>query len=256
MTAAERWRHDLEAWAIPEWILAQAEEDPWIHPPVLFEVPDAIDDTPSHERAGELLNGESILLDVGCGGGIAAMAQASRVKKIVGVDYQPEMLVMFERNARARGLDYETVEGFWPAVAPQTPVADVVTAHHVVYNVPDVVPFIQSLDDHARLRVVLELPTQHPLSTMSAAWRFFWDLERPSTPTPDDLIDVLTEMGINATQERWEGTMRTEQNFEQAAHFMRIRLCLPSIRENEVLEFITSHGTPSRRSLATVWWDK
>jgi SAM-dependent methyltransferase len=256
MNAAERWRHDLEAWAIPQWILAQAEEDPWIHPPVLFEVPDVIDATPSHERAGELLNGESILLDVGCGGGIAAMAQANRVKKIVGVDHQPEMLVMFERNARARGLEYETVEGFWPAVAPRTPVADVVTAHHVVYNVPDVVPFMQSLDDHARLRVVLELPTQHPLSTMSTAWKFFWDLERPSTPTPDDLIDVLTEMGINASQERWEGAMRAEQNFEQAAHFMRIRLCLPSNRENEVLEFITSHATPSKRSLATVWWDK
>lgn len=256
MSAAEHWRRDLEAWAIPEWILDQAEEDPWIHPPVLFEVPDLIESTPSHERAAERLNGESSLLDVGCGGGIAAMAQSERVRKVIGVDHQPEMLVMFERNARERGLDVETVEGFWPMVALETPVADVVTAHHVVYNVADVVPFLGALDDHARARVVLELPSRHPLSTMSEAWEFFWGLERPTAPSPDDLIDVLSEMGIDAAQERWEGSMRTETNLEQAAHFMRIRLCLASSREGEVRDFIASSSTAPRRSLATVWWDK
>jgi len=256
MSEAERWRESLDAWAIPEWILAQAEEDPWIHPPVLFEVPDVIDDTPSHERAAEVLDGDSSLLDVGCGGGIAAMAQASRVAKVIGVDHQREMLAMFERNARARGLGCQTVEGFWPSVAKMTPVADVVTAHHVVYNVPDVVPFIEALDDHALRRVVLELPTHHPLSTMSAAWEHFWNLERPSSPTPDDLIAVLAEMGISASQERWEGAMRVESNLDQAAHFMTIRLCLPANREGEVREFLEQHPPAPTRSLATVWWDK
>ena len=256
MGAAQRWRDDLEAWAIPEWILAQAEEDPWIHPPVLFEVPESIDETPSHLRAGELLGGQSSLLDVGCGGGIAAMAQAGRVAKVVGVDHQGEMLTMFERNARARGLECETFEGFWPEIAARTPVADVVTAHHVLYNVPDVVPFIRALDEHARRRVVLELPTHHPLASMSGAWEFFWGLERPSTPTPDDLIDVMTEMGINASLERWEGSMRAESDLEQAAHFTRIRLCLPASREVEVREFLRDNPTSNTRSLATVWWDK
>ncbi len=256
MSAAQRWRDDLDAWAIPQWILAQAEEDPWIHPPVLFEVPDLIDETPSHRRAGERLDGQSTLLDVGGGGGIAAMAQVGRVAKVVGVDHQGEMLTMFERNARARGLECETFEGFWPAVASRTPGADVVTAHHVIYNVPDVVPFIQALDEHARRRVVLELPTHHPLANMSSAWEFFWGLERPSTPTPDDLIDVMTEIGINASLERWEGSMRAEIDPGRAAHFMRIRLCLPSSREVEVQEFLRDNPTPNTRSLATVWWDK
>ncbi|NNN00595.1 MAG: hypothetical protein HKL86_02035 [Acidimicrobiaceae bacterium] len=50
--------------------------------------------------------------------------------------------------------------------------------------------------------------------------------------------------------------MRTETNLEQAAHFMRIRLCLASSREGEVRDFIASSSTAPRRSLATVWWDK
>jgi len=255
MSAIERWRRDLEAWAIPEAILAQAEESPWIHPPVLFEVPEVIEPTPSHERAAEALTEGSSLLDVGCGGGIAAMAQADRVRRVIGVDHQSAMLTMFARNARERGLEYQTIEGFWPAVAPETPVADVVTAHHVVYNVGDVAPFILALSEHARSRVVLELPTQHPLASMSAAWRHFWDLERPSTPTPDDLIDVLTELGITASQERWEGSMRVETDIDQAAHFTRIRLCLPSNRESEVRDFLVRQPAPTARSLATIWWD-
>jgi SAM-dependent methyltransferase len=256
MSAIERWRRDLEAWAIPETILAQAEESPWIHPPVLFEVPASIEPTPSHQRAGEVLVEGASLLDVGCGGGIAAMAQSARVRRVIGVDHQPEMLAMFARNARERALEFETVEGFWPAVAGATPVADVVTAHHVLYNVGDVAPFVRALDDHARLRVVLELPTQHPLSNMSGAWEFFWGLERPTTPTSDDLIDVLSELDIHASHEIWQGVMRAEIDLDQAAHFTRIRLCLPSSRESDVRDFLAAQPVATTRSLATVWWDK
>ena len=35
--SGENWRKQLAAWAIPESILNQAEESPWIHPPALFE---------------------------------------------------------------------------------------------------------------------------------------------------------------------------------------------------------------------------
>ena len=255
MDALDRWRHDLEAWAIPEAILAQAEESPWIHPPVLFEVPNVIESTPSHQRAAEVLFDGATLLDVGCGGGIAAMAHAQRLSKVIGVDHQSEMLVMFERNAAQRSLEVETIEGFWPAVAEKTAIADVVTAHHVLYNVADVGPFIKALDSHARSRVVLEVPALHPLASLSGAWRHFWDLERPVGPSAEDLIDVLTELGIDASLERFEGTMRVETDLDQAAHFTRIRLCLPASREDEVLDFVTRHRPPSTRSLATIWWD-
>ena len=90
---------------------------------------------------------------------------------------------------------------------------------------------------------------------MSDAWRHFWNLERPKDPTPNDLSEVLEEMGLSPRLEVWDGTMRTEQNLDQAAHFMRIRLCLPKEREAEVCEFLASADLPPTRELATVWWD-
>ena len=255
ISAADRWRRSLEAWALPEEILASAEESPWIHPPVLFDVPEIIEPSPSHERAREAVPLGGTVLDVGCGGGIAAFALAPPAAHVIGVDHQPEMLTMFQANATKRGISCQTIEGFWPAVADATPSADVVTAHHVVYNVGDIVPFLRALDNHARVRVVLEMPDHHPLASMSEAWRHFWQLERPEGPTPSDLVDVLEELGIHAHREQWSGAMRVGQNMEQAAHFMRIRLCLPEPREGEVRDFLATQPESSARDLSTIWWD-
>lgn len=253
--AAQRWRNELEDWALPSEIVAAAPQNPWIHPPVLFDVPDEIAPSPSHDRAREVLTTGATVLDVGCGGGIAAFALTPPAVRVIGVDHQADMLTMFAANASKRGVACETVEGYWPSVASRTPEADVVTAHHVVYNVADVVPFIWALDGHAKSRVVLELPDHHPLATMSAAWRHFWGLERPERPTPAELMDVLFELGIEAHREQWTGGMRVEQDLEQAAHFMRIRLCLPATREGDVREFLRSNPAPFQRELSTIWWD-
>ncbi|NNN08020.1 MAG: class I SAM-dependent methyltransferase [Acidimicrobiaceae bacterium] len=254
-SAATAWAHALEAWAIPPGILALASEDPWIHPPVLFNVPEVVPNNPSHGRAREVLGESASVLDVGCGGGIAAFALTPPASRVIGVDHQGEMLEMFAANAAARGLSAETHLGFWPAVASAVPRADVVTAHHVVYNVSDIVPFLRALSDHATQRVVLELPRHHPLVTLSGAWRHFWQLERPSTPTPEDLMAVLREMDIEASIEHWDGPMRVEQDLEQAAHFNRVRLCLPEEREGEVLEYMQANPPLLQRELATIWWN-
>ena len=254
-SAAERWRRDLEAWAIPEAILSAAAQSPWIHPPVLFEVPDVIAANPSHERAREALDDGGTVLDIGCGGGIAAFALTPPATRVVGVDHQGEMLEMFTANAARRGVVAQTFEGFWPAIAADVPVADVATAHHVVYNVADIVPFLAAMNEHATRRVVLEMPRRHPLSNLSGAWRHFWDLERPEAPTPDDLRAVLAEMGIDASIEHWNGPMRVEADLDQAAHFTRIRLCLGEDREDEVREYLRENPVAPTRELVTIWWD-
>jgi SAM-dependent methyltransferase len=255
MSAPERWRRALESWAIPAEIIGQAEESPWIHPPMLFDAPAVAVASPSHDRAREALGDEASVLDVGCGGGAAAMALVPDVRLVIGVDQQAEMLAMFRRNAADRGLTCSTIEGDWPAVAADAPSADVVTAHHVVYNVGAIEPFLIGLGDHARHRVVLEMPTSHPLSNLSPAWQFFWGLARPIGPTPDDLMAVLAELEYAPTQERWLGPPRSTTTAEQAAHFVRVRLCLPPSREDEVAEFIARQPAPTERELATIWWD-
>ena len=255
MNPSQLWREKLESWAIPQEIVDQAPENPWIHPPVLFQIPHLIEMTPSHEKAFEALPENGSILDIGCGGGIAAFAMGKKAGKVIGVDHQNEMLEMFSENARERGIESKVHLGFWPAISGEVEMADVVVAHHVVYNVQDIVPFLKALNSHANKRVVIEMPQHHPLSNLSAAWKYFWNLDRPIKPTPKDLLNVLQSMGISAHLQLWSGAVRVEQNLEQAVEFTRIRLCLDKSRELEVKEFLLSHPQPAQRDLATIWWD-
>jgi SAM-dependent methyltransferase len=255
-TAVEKWKSDLASWAIPQEILDGAEVAPWIHPPALFQIPEIIADSPSHLRAREAMPEGGTVLDIGCGGGIASFAITPPASHVVGVDHQREMLDMYEKNAEARGLTSEVVEGFWPGVADQTPVADVVTVHHVMYNVGDVKPFIDALNSHARKRVVIELPIVHPMSSWSPGWKHFWNIVRPISPTADDLMNVLKEMGISAHKEEFKGEILLDKQLDEAADYTRIRLCLPQERLEEVREFLAANPSPTSRDLAVIWWDK
>lgn len=257
-TAAQQWADDLASWAIPPEILAAAPESPWIHPVEMFTVDGDVPDSVSHQRAREVLRAGGTVLDVGCGGGRAAMALVPPASRVVGVDEQQKMLDHFAVAAQERGVAVETFLGGWPQESPRTLSADVVVCHHVVYNVADLVPFVQALSAHATRRVVLELPTTHPLSHMAPLWREFWGLERPTGPTADDCLAVVREAGVEATMETWDDTAfsaRAKLTPEQQAHFLRIRLCLPEDREPDVAAFLAREPDPRPRRTATIWWD-
>lgn len=185
---------------------------------------------------------------------MAAFATEARI--VIGVDHQVEMLEMFRENAVKRNRKSETHLGFWPEISNEVQPADVVTAFHVVYNVSDIESFLTELDKHARKRVVIEMPQLHPLSNLNEAWKFFWDLERPTTPTYIDLLEILGELSIKPHYENWEGEMRNSISFEDQVRFNRIRLCLPLERENEVRQFMEKGPSIAKRKLTTIWWDK
>ena len=122
MTAIERWREQLESWAIPAEILAAAPESPYGFPD--GALPDEgradatrAEPTPTTLRALERLPEGGRVLDVGCGGGATSLPLAGRAGVLVGVDAQEDMLEGFLANARAAGVDAEAVHGRWPDVA-------------------------------------------------------------------------------------------------------------------------------------------
>jgi SAM-dependent methyltransferase len=254
-TASEKWKLDLASWAIPQEIIDQAIEKPWIHPPALFEIPDVIHDSLSHQRAREVMPLDGTVLDIGCGGGVATYAITPPASHVIGVDEQEAMLELYSKNALKFGVTSETVLGQWPEVADKTPIADVVTVHHVVFNVGNIAPFLLALNSHARKRVVIEAPVVHPMSNMSDGWKHFWNVTRPTVPVAGDLIAVLEELGIKANIEYFESEILLDKKVDGGNGFIRRRLCLPESRQNEVDAFIAENPMPERRKLAVIWWD-
>src|SRR6516162_9766424 len=132
---------DLSSWAIPDHITACAAETPWVLPPQavarradrLRQAPGG----PSFERAWEALDPAGSVLDVGSGAGAACLPLAPRITALTAVDADDGMLGLLAGRAREAGLAARVVHGRWPDVAGQVGPADVVTCHHVVFNVPD-----------------------------------------------------------------------------------------------------------------------
>ena len=267
--AADRWRADLEAWAIPEHILAAAPESPWGFPVECFRhrPKDDLGPTPTAERALEALPAGGSVLDVGVGGGATSLPLARRAGTIVGVDAQEDMLAGFEAAAREAGVEASSVHGAWPDVGDRVGPADVVVCGHVFYNVADLVPFAAALTDHARHRVISELTDRHPLDWMRDLWLRFHGIERPTGPTAEDAAAVLRGLGlaVRRDERRIAGPQGGPYDRRaDAIHQVRKRLCLPGDRDDEIAEalgprLVSVDGLwrvgPLERTMVTLWWD-
>ena len=263
--AGEYWRSQLMAWAIPDEIVAQAEVPPWAHDPVTFAVDDTIDVTsPIFELARELLplQGGSVM-DVGCGGGRSSLPLVPRANRLVGVDENPAMLARFAQSAEEAGVDFTEIQGRWPDVAiarelsgdPIEP-CDVVVCHHVFFNVADLEPFVVALTAMARLGVLVVLPTRHPLSTWNAAWKYFWNLDRPVGPTSDDAVAVLRALGIEPEIFVVPRPPLARQANDPVALTVsaRRRLCLPATRDAEIQKWLVDNPPQFMSEVVVLRW--
>ena len=252
------WREALAAWAIPEAILAHAPEDPWTLPVALFEHPPA-QTTASQRRALEALADGDDVLDVGAGRCAMSIPLRPPAKRIIAVDSMPAML----ENSPAD----VTILGRWPDVADEAGQAAVAVCGHVLYNVPDLAPFIRALHAAARNRVVIEITRSHPRNRPleRSLWRHLWNLERPSGPGWEDARAVIKDCGIEPTVELWESDERGGfTNLDELVAFMRRTVCVDRSRDDEVRAIVLQHAverdgrwrmSKEPRRLATLWWD-
>jgi SAM-dependent methyltransferase len=265
----DRWREDLAAWAIPEHITAAVADSPWVLPRQVFaRRADRLrrdPGGPSFERAFEALDPPGSVLDVGSGAGAACLPLAPRITTLTAVDADNEMLGLLAGRAGEAGLTARVVHGRWPDIAGQLGPADVVTCHHVVFNVPDLGPFLDALTGHARRRVVVETAAAHPLTSLNPLWLRFHGLKRPEGPTAADTIAILAAMGNDPGHTEWSRPAAADyRSMAELVEVTRRRLCLPPERAGEVeaalLELGIDSGQPgdlgsSGRDVVTIWWE-
>jgi SAM-dependent methyltransferase len=264
-----RWHSDLAAWAIPGHITAGVAESPWVLPRQVFarraDRMRLAPGGPSYERAWEALVPAGSVLDVGSGAGAACLPLAPRITTLTAVDTDETMLGLLAQRAASTGMTPQVVRGRWPEVAALVPPADVVTCHHVLFNVPDLEPFVTALSGRARRRVVIETTAIHPLVSLNPLWLRFHGLERPEAPTASDVLDILAAMGLRPGHTEWSRPAEADyQSMAELVDVTRRRLCLPAERAGEVeaalVELGTDPGHPtdlgsSGREVVTIWWE-
>jgi SAM-dependent methyltransferase len=264
-----QWRADLEAWAIPEHITAAVPDSPWVLPRQVFarraDRVTANPGGPSFRREWAALDPPGSVLDVGSGPGTACLPLLPRCTALTAVDTEPDMLDLLAERAGQAGLRPKLVPGSWPAVAAEAGRADVVTCHHVTYNVQDIGPFLTALTDAARRTVIVEMTGTHPLTSLNEFWLRFHGLRRPEGPTAGDLLAILAALGIDAGHETWRRPGGADYvSFAELVDVTRRRLCLPADRAADVGQALQGAGIDpehpvdlgsSGREVVTIWWD-
>ncbi|MGQ0678873.1 MAG: class I SAM-dependent methyltransferase [Actinomycetota bacterium] len=270
MTAAERWREAMAAWAVPQDIIAAAPESPWGFPTELFKnrahTALAQPRTESHRRALERLPEGGTVLDVGVGGGAASLPLAPQATVITGVDSSAGMLKSFREAAAAAGVGVRTVSGDWPDAAARVEQSDVVVCQHVFFNVGELEPFVAALASRAKYRVVVEMTPEHPLAWMSDLWATFHNLKRPDCPGYADAVEVVSGLGFDVSTELTEGppVMSGFASRADAIALVRKRLCLWPADDERLADALGNRlseqaglwsAAPRNHTLATLWWD-
>jgi ubiquinone/menaquinone biosynthesis C-methylase UbiE len=150
--------------------------------------------SPTIRRLHELLAPKwtDSVCDVACGPGHLALSFAGKVSHIVGVDAAPNMLRQFEKLAKARGVDVETVQAYAENVPLASNSFDTVVSRLAAHHFPDVA---QAVREMARM-------------AKSGGSVAVIDLEGSENPILDDLnhaIEVLHDASHvqSYTAARW-----------------------------------------------------
>lgn len=257
LPTAHRWAEQLEVMALPDEILARAPDSPHDFDVEMFaRIADeaAARDTPSRQAALAALPDQGSVLDVGCGAGAGAFQLVPPAAMLFGVDESSEMVGEFGARAETRGVAHAERVARWPDAAHRVPTADVVVCYHVLYNVPDAVPFLEALTARARNRVVLELTAEHPLAWLRPYWRELHGYDRPPGPTADDLVALLNDLGYDIEVTRWENQPRSRRTPEEQIAFVRQRLAVGPDRDPELHDLLERYPPPERRPTVTLAW--
>lgn len=267
MTPADRWRTQLEAWRIPDELLAAVDESPYGWPQRFWKRRSQVAVDGPEPRTLEIvrrsMSADGSVIDIGAGRGRASLPLAVEGHRVTAVERDPGMAEGLREDAARLGVEVEVVERGWPDAAGVVGTADVVMSAHVVYDVHDIEGFLRAMIACATSAVVLELSEHHPWSGLASYYRLLHDLDRPSGPTADDLVDVVAGIiGTRPEVERWQrsGGLYFESRDELVEMFGR-RLVLPRSRWDELDEMLDVteidgrfYVGDSQRRLVTVWW--
>lgn len=267
---ASRWRAQLEAWAIPERLLEQADESPYGWPAELWrrrtrDSRSRRENTPTTSLVAQMLGDEGTLIDVGAGTGRSCLPYARAGHRVTAVEKDVGMAAGLQQEADVEGLEVGVVVGAWPKAQVSVEPADVVLSSHVVYDVPGIAPFLGGLHHWARRGVVLEMTDVHPWTKMNHLYRAIHDLDRPAGPSVEDLVEVIvTELDQEVGLVRWERPPDLWfLNWDEILDFYCKRVVVPRQRREELRPLlqplVTARGErlyveEGPRSLVTVWW--
>lgn len=165
----------------------------------------------------EKLRPGDTLLDVGGGSGRYAIPASQHVKEVVVAEPSAGMGRALLQEVEKRGVaNVRWIESGWLEAA--APKAEVVLCAHVLYFTPDVLPFVQKLNEHTLRECIVMIRVDQAGAGLAPLYAQFRG--EPQAPEPSflQLYNLLYSMGIVADVRVVEGrnSQGSFESMEQA----------------------------------------
>lgn len=162
-------------------------------------------------------------LDIGAGAGRYALPLALQGARVTALDPSPGMLATLREACTEFAVEgIEVVHDRWPS--PAVARHDVAIIAHVGYDIEDIGPFLDAMEQHASRLCVAVLLASAPATAAAPAWPLVHGEARTLLPALPDFLAVLLSRG--RLPGVWLGE-RPNQGYatrEQALVFLRQQL--------------------------------
>ena len=161
-----------------------------------FQVDPRRTDDPSLDALLTLARPDESWLDIGAGGGRYALPLALAAREVIAVDPSQGMLGVLREGTAEHGIsNLRVVEGRWPAAADPSLMADVAFIAHVGYDVEQIGPFLDAMEQSASRLCVAMLFWRRPTWAIDRLWPAVNGVERALLPAMRELVTLLMTRG-------------------------------------------------------------
>ncbi len=139
---------------------------------------------------------DDVVVDVGGGAGRVSLPIALQCARVVNVEPSGAMRKEFDASAAEAGItNAECIDADWPGGASNIE-GDLVLVANVTYFVSDIVPFLATLTNAARKRVIISVWSVPPPNDAARVFELVHGEPQALAPTHRELLPVLWDMGL------------------------------------------------------------
>jgi precorrin-6B methylase 2 len=187
-------------------------------------------------------------LDVGAGSGRYALPLALHVREVVAVDPSPSMLRALSEDAAEAGIDnVRVIEARWPMADGSAPAGDVGLMAHVGYDIAEIGPFLDQLEERSSRLVVAVMGESAMTTVATLYWEQIHAEPRVRLPAMPELLVLLTSLGRLPSVTLVERAPPTFESLDEAQAMARRQLWLREGSQKDeqlrqlVSETVTAH---------------
>jgi SAM-dependent methyltransferase len=201
-----------------------------------------------------LASPDDVWLDVGSGPGRYALPIALRVRQVVAVDPSPSMLELLRHDAEANGIsNVRAIEARWPVADP--PRADVGLMAHVGYDIAEIGPFLDQLEESSA-RLCVAVMGESAMTTVSSLfWNEIHGEPRVRLPALPELVTLLVTRGRLPEIRLVDRVPPTFDSFDEALAMARRQLWLtPCSAKDDRLRVLAREALTERDGVYSFDW--